>query len=212
MQYSVTVGDRALTITLADDGHAQRVTLDGREIVVDWRPVGGANLPWRAAAPGDDGEGARAGHYSALIGGRSYDVYIRALPAEDAASEAQTFEVSVGPTTYTVTLQDERTRTLASLAGGGHVSGDVTIRAPMPGLVAQALVAEGTLVERGQTIIVLEAMKMENDLTTPRGGVVKRIAVSKGQTVNQGDTLAIIGDAASDAPAATLADDASDEA
>ncbi len=210
MRYSVTVGDRALTITLADDGHTQRVTLDGREVAVDWRPIGGATLPLRDAAPGDDGEGARAGHYSALIGDRSYDVYLRAIPAEDAASGAQAFEVNVGPATYRVTLQDERTRTLASLASGGHVSGDVTIRAPMPGLVAQALVAEGMMVERGQTIVVLEAMKMENDLTTPRGGVVKRVAVSKGQTVNQGDTLAIIGDNPDGAAASV--DEEADEA
>lgn len=210
MRYSVTVGDRALTITLADDGHAQRVTLDGREVAVDWRPIGGATLPVRGATPGEAGEGARAGHYSALIGDRSYDVYIQALSAENAASGAQTYEVSVGPATYMVTLQDERTRTLAQLAGGAHVTGDVTIRAPMPGLVAQALVAEGMTVERGQTIVVLEAMKMENDLTTPRGGIVKRIAVSKGQTVNQGETLAIIGDAPD--AAAVSADEEIDEA
>ncbi|HEY7849294.1 MAG TPA: acetyl-CoA carboxylase biotin carboxyl carrier protein subunit, partial [Ktedonobacterales bacterium] len=52
----------------------------------------------------------------------------------------------------------------------------------------------GQEVARGQAIVVLEAMKMENDLTTPRAGVVKRVSVAKGQTVNQGDTLAIIGD------------------
>jgi multidrug efflux pump subunit AcrA (membrane-fusion protein) len=58
---------------------------------------------------------------------------------------------------------------------------------------------------RGQAIVVLEAMKMENDLTTPRAGVVKSVSVAKGQTVNQGDTLAIIGD-----PDGDRAEDAED--
>ncbi|HUY77558.1 MAG TPA: biotin/lipoyl-containing protein [Ktedonobacterales bacterium] len=205
MRYSVTVGDRTLTITLDDDGHHQRVTLDGRAVAVDWRPVGGATLP--AAGASAEGEQASAGHYSALIGDRSYDIFIRALPTEDEAGGAQTFEVNVGPATYTVTLQDERTRALAGLAGGGHISGDVTIRAPMPGLVSQVMVTEGATVERGQTIVVLEAMKMENDLTTPRGGIVKRASVSKGQTVNQGDTLAVIGDAPGAETAATEDDE-----
>ncbi len=196
MRYSVTVGDRTLTIALDDDGHSQRVTLDGREVAVDWRPVGGATLGAEVTgAAGTEGDQAPAGHFSALIGDRSYDIFIRPIPNEDAAAGAQTFEVFVGPATYAVTVQDERTKALAGLAGGGHVSGDVTIRAPMPGLVSQVMVVEGATVERGQTVVVLEAMKMENDLTTPRAGIVKRALVSKGQTVNQGDTLAVIGDA-----------------
>jgi len=207
MRYSVTVGERTLTIALDDDGHHQRVTVDGREIAVDWRVVGGAALGATTGAGGTEGDQARAGHYSALIGDRSYDLFVRPIVAEDAAAGALTFEVYVGPATYTVTVQDERTRALAGLAGGGHVSGDVTIRAPMPGLVSQVMVTEGATVERGQTIIVLEAMKMENDLTTPRAGVVKRAPVGKGQTVNQGDTLAIIGDAPGGEATATEDDD-----
>jgi biotin carboxyl carrier protein len=194
MRYSVTVGDRTLTIALDDDGHNQRVMLDGREVAVDWRAIGGATLAPTSGATAE-GEQAPAGHYSALIGDRSYDIFIRAIPAEDAGAGAQTFEVNVGPATYTVTLQDERTRALVGLAGGVHVSGDVTIRAPMPGLVSQVMVEEGATVERGQTIVVLEAMKMENDLAAPRAGVVKSVKVTKGQAVKQGDTLVVIGDA-----------------
>jgi biotin carboxyl carrier protein len=52
----------------------------------------------------------------------------------------------------------------------------------------------GDEVHRGQTIVVLEAMKMENDLTTPRSGQVRTIRVAKGQTVSQDDVLATIGD------------------
>jgi biotin carboxyl carrier protein len=70
----------------------------------------------------------------------------------------------------------------------------------MPGLVSNVLVAEGAEAQRGQAVIVLEAMKMENDLTAPRPGIVKSLRVAKGQTVNQGDLLAVIGDLAGSAP------------
>ncbi|HKT39155.1 MAG TPA: acetyl-CoA carboxylase biotin carboxyl carrier protein subunit, partial [Ktedonobacterales bacterium] len=107
---------------------------------------------------------------------------------------------------YRVRLADERARTLASLAGGAHASGDANIRAPMPGLVSHVLVEEGVEVQRGQAVVVLEAMKMENDLPAPRAGVVKSLRVSKGQAVNQGDLLAVIGD-----PAGTPLADEDDE-
>jgi biotin carboxyl carrier protein len=61
-------------------------------------------------------------------------------------------------------------------------------------------------VQRGQAVIVLEAMKMENDLMTPRTGIVKSLRVAKGQAVNQGDLLAVIGD-----PAGSLSTDEDDE-
>ena len=72
----------------------------------------------------------------------------------------------------------------------------------MPGLVVQIPVAVGDTVEAGQTVIVLEAMKMENDLTAPRAGIVKAVHVTKGQTVNQDAVLAIVGDADAVATAA----------
>jgi glutaconyl-CoA decarboxylase len=62
----------------------------------------------------------------------------------------------------------------------------------MPGLVISVPVETGAAVTRGQTVIVLEAMKMENDLAAPRSGIIKEIKVNQGQTVNQGDILVII--------------------
>ncbi|MGZ3678949.1 MAG: acetyl-CoA carboxylase biotin carboxyl carrier protein subunit, partial [Ktedonobacterales bacterium] len=87
------------------------------------------------------------------------------------------------------------------LAAGAHVSGDAPIRAPMPGLVRSVLAEQGAEVQRGQTVVVLEAMKMENDLPSPRAGIIKFVRVEQGQTVNQGDILAIIGDPAGSEPA-----------
>jgi biotin carboxyl carrier protein len=180
-----TVGSATLTIDLEDDGAVRAVKLDGGERTVDWRAVGGRAL---------SAQGERAGHYSLLIGDRSYEMFIRAAGPQESGANA--FEVSVGGQTFEVGVQDERARALASLVGEARASGDVTIRAPMPGLVSTVLVSEGDEVQRGQAVVVLEAMKMENDLSAARAGIVKVLRVAKGQTVAQGEALAVIGDAA----------------
>jgi pyruvate carboxylase subunit B len=164
------------------------VTLGDNRLTVDWRSVGGAALSTGI----DDRD--EAGHYSLLLGAQSFDVFVQPVPADDEDGTSRVFEVYVRGQVYRVRLADERARTLASLAGGAHASGDANIRAPMPGLVSHVLVEEGAEVQRGQAVVVLEAMKMENDLPAPRAGVVKSLRVSKGQAVNQGDLLAVIGD------------------
>jgi biotin carboxyl carrier protein len=201
MRYAATVGEKTFTIGLQDNGHRRKVTLGESQLTVDWRPVG------QATQNGGPAEGAQAGHYSLLLDGQSFDVFVQPTTAdEDDDQASRAYEVYVRGQVYRIRLADERTRTLASLAGGAHHSGDANIRAPMPGLVANVLVDEGAEVQRGQPIIVLEAMKMENDLTPPRAGIVKSLRVTRGQAVNQGDLLAIIGD-----PAGTPARDEDDE-
>ncbi|HEX8995472.1 MAG TPA: biotin/lipoyl-containing protein [Ktedonobacterales bacterium] len=188
MRFLVTVDEHDISVAVSEpDGPASQAEVDGQATPVDWRVVGAAA---RSLATG-----AEAGHYSLLVGVASYDIYARPIETLDGAEGAQSYEITVGARTFTVTLRDERTQALATLAGGAHHSGDATIRAPMPGLVSNVLAQEGQEVARGQAIVVLEAMKMENDLATPRAGVVKSVRVQKGQTVNQGDTLAIVGDA-----------------
>jgi len=188
MHYVATVGERTYTIGLQEDGHQREVTLGDNRLTVDWRSVGGAALSTGI----DDRD--EAGHYSLLLGAQSFDVFVQPVPADDEDGTSRVFEVYVRGQVYRVRLADERARTLASLAGGAHASGDANIRAPMLGLVSHVLVEEGAEVQRGQAVVVLEAMKMENDLPAPRAGVVKSLRVSKGQAVNQGDLLAVIGD------------------
>jgi biotin carboxyl carrier protein len=200
MHYIATVGERTYTIGLQEDGHQREVTLGDNRLTVDWRSVGGAALSTGI----DDRD--EAGHYSLLLGAQSFDVFVQPVPADDEDGTSRVFEVYVRGQVYRVRLADERARTLASLAGGAHASGDANIRAPMPGLVSHVLVEEGAEVQRGQAVVVLEAMKMENDLPAPRAGVVKSLRVSKGQAVNQGDLLAVIGD-----PVGILPSDEDDE-
>jgi pyruvate carboxylase subunit B len=191
MRYVVTIGERAITVeTPEPDGPAERASVDGVEAALDWRAVGGALA--RVV------DGARAGHFSLLVGQASYDVYALDLGEAPDSDGERAFEITVRGRTYPVRLRDERARALRQLTGGARHSGDAVIRAPMPGLVSNVLAEEGQPVERGQPVVVLEAMKMENDLTTPRAGVVKSVRVAKGQTVSQGDTLVVIGDAPSE--------------
>ncbi|HEV2405713.1 MAG TPA: biotin/lipoyl-containing protein [Ktedonobacterales bacterium] len=178
MRYVARIGEQTRVIELQENGHTREVVLESRQLTLDWRLVG---VPMATLSDGE----APAEHYSMLVGDRSYEAFARLAPDADAEG---------------TTVEDERSRALASLAGGAHVSGDAPIRAPMPGLVVKVVAEQGSSVERGQTVVVLEAMKMENDLTTPRAGVIKAVRVERGQTVNQGDVLVVVGDAEGEPP------------
>lgn len=84
---------------------------------------------------------------------------------------------------------DERAARLASAAGGRQRSSQTTIQAPMPGLVVAVPVEVGQAVAKGTTLVVLSAMKMQNELTAPADGTVNELLVSAGQTVDQGQAL-----------------------
>jgi biotin carboxyl carrier protein len=77
---------------------------------------------------------------------------------------------------------------------GPAAHGPGRIAAPMPGRVVRVLAAIGQEVARGDGVVVVEAMKMENELTAPRDGIITEIGVEEGQTVQGGVTLAVIGD------------------
>ncbi|MBK8137918.1 MAG: acetyl-CoA carboxylase biotin carboxyl carrier protein subunit [Chloroflexi bacterium] len=105
-------------------------------------------------------------------------------------SEEDSVEVLISGRLYTGSVLDERTQLMLSRRGGLQAdSGEVTIRAPMPGLIAVVLCKEGDAVEAGQTLVILESMKMQNELKAPRAGTVQRVSVSDGQTVEQRKVL-----------------------
>ena len=85
---------------------------------------------------------------------------------------------------------DERTRHIRQLTGGGAAAaGPTLLRAPMPGLVVQIAVEAGAVVSAGQGVVVLEAMKMENELTAAAAGRVRAVLVVPGQAVEKGQPL-----------------------
>ena len=100
-------------------------------------------------------------------------------------------EVTVGANRYGVTLTDPK-RLRGALASGAHGEGAARIVAPMPGKVVRLLVAAGQSVATGSGIAVVEAMKMQNEMKSPKAGTVVSINVAAGATVNGGDLLAVI--------------------
>ncbi len=176
MRYSVTIGGAPHTLTVERDQHHRwRITLDDTPIEVDSAQVS-------------------AGRLSLIIGGQSYEAFVRALPAESDAGDTQAFDVLIGGAPHTVELVDERRRALAGMARGRRAAGEAVVKAPMPGLVTQVLVATGDAVEHNQRVAVLEAMKMQNDLVAPRAGVVRAVKVEAGQAVAQQQPIVVIGD------------------
>lgn len=99
------------------------------------------------------------------------------------------FSVWVGGHTLDVEALDERTRAIRKLTGASRVAGPAHLMAPMPGLIVRVNVAEGDVVKGGQGVVVMEAMKMENELRAPAAGVVKRVLVKPGMAVEKGAML-----------------------
>jgi biotin carboxyl carrier protein len=122
------------------------------------------------------------GVYSVLLDGRSYEA--RAEAGEDCAW------ITVRGKRFHVVIKDPRKWTRA--VAGAHGTGRERIVTPMPGKIVRVLVSLGDAVEAGQGIVVVEAMKMQNEMKSRRGGRVSALAVREGDTVGAGAILAAI--------------------
>lgn len=182
MPYIATINNRPYAIVSSTENQ-QEMTIDGNALTIDWQQL----APLAADAKGKISMGGR---YSLLIGGKSYEVYAREINKPDASGSW--FEIVVAGQRFEVQVEDEREKALAGSLKVGHEVGEAIVRAPMPGLVLGIPFEAGTKVERGQTVVILEAMKMENDLASPLTGTIKEVKVTKGQTVNQGDALVTV--------------------
>jgi biotin carboxyl carrier protein len=123
------------------------------------------------------------GVYSILLDGRSYDAFVE----ENGAGMI----VTIDGCRFEIEACDPRRWTRNSAGGSG--GGVQTLASPMPGKVVRVLVAPGDAVEAGQGILVVEAMKMQNELKAAHAGTVLSIAAKEGVTVGAGQTLATIG-------------------
>jgi len=127
-----------------------------------------------------------AGTYLLTHHGRVFDCRLESPP-----ESGKTIDVVVGTTHYRVSIIDPKR--LRGTAGTGlHADEAARIIAPMPGKVVRVLVKVGDPVEAGAGIVVVEAMKMQNEMKSPKAGTVIAIEVEVGATVNAGDVLAVI--------------------
>lgn len=167
MKYITTVNGQEYVIEIDQENE---IRVDGKRHGIDFQQL----------EPG--------GALSLLIDNRSLEAIVD--EREDA------WEVLLHGELYTVHVQDERAYRLAQARGQlSDASEAVVIRSPMPGLILEVLVEEGAIVQPGQTVVILESMKMENELRAGRGGMVTRVHVGKGDSVEKNQELVAIGDA-----------------
>ncbi len=161
MKYIATVEGKQFVVEVVDEKH---ITVDGKVYEIDFESVSGQPV------------------YSLIVDGRSHESYIY--------QGEENWEVLLRGLLYPVTVEDEREKRLRAAAGGGVAeTGEFHLRAPMPGLVVAILVAEGQEIKKGQVILILESMKMQNELKAPRDGTIGRIRVKTGESVEQKQTL-----------------------
>ena len=164
-RWVATVGGRSVTVEV--DARAGRycVVVGGDVLEVDARHVGG-------------------GLYSLLIEG--------AGRVADVAPTGGGVRVDVEGSSYLIEVEERARYLIRTRGGAGTRAGGQEITAPLPGKVTHVAVAPGDQVERGATVVVIEAMKMENEFKATAAGTVTKVLVRPGQAVNKGDLLVVI--------------------
>lgn len=163
MKYFARIGANEYEIEI--DG--QSILLNGQPVEVDLQQVGVPQL------------------YSILFGGHSHEMLVQA--------ERSTYTVNFRGEQFQVQVEDERSRKLnAGRSALALPHGELTVKAPISGLIVKVLVEPGNAVEDGQPLVLLEAMKMENEIKSLRGGTVKSVAVTAGQRVEQNQVLLVL--------------------
>jgi biotin carboxyl carrier protein len=153
-------------------------TIGGRQRTVDVESLGGSRfrLSIDGGEPREvDAERVEGHVVNALVDGRSYDI--------DLEEDGDALNVLVEDDLFRVEVLDDRRLRLQQAKGRFSVAGPQVVKAPMPGKIVKVLVAVGDTVAENQALVVIEAMKMENELRAPKAGVVSKVLVKEGQTV-----------------------------
>lgn len=164
VRYVARIGDRTIEVDLTEIGDGYLLQLEGETVRVDCRTVGG-------------------GIRTLLIEGHSYET--GTVPTRDGT------DVYVSGDVFRVKVTDElwaRVEAASHTGGGGHEE----ITSPMPGSVVRIAVEAGQVVTPGQTVAVVEAMKMQNDIAAQRGGTVEEVRAEAGDVVDQGAVLVVL--------------------
>jgi biotin carboxyl carrier protein len=165
MKYLTTIGDRTYRVEILDDRH---ILVDGKPYEVDFTDIGNQQV------------------YSLLINGRSLEAH--AVPLEGG------WQVLLHGKMFEARVEDEQAIRVRALAHSAADAGsEFLLRAPMPGLVAGIPVSTGQSVSKGTALVILESMKMQNELRSQKDGTVQEIRVQPGQAVDQNQVLVVVG-------------------
>jgi biotin carboxyl carrier protein len=123
------------------------------------------------------------GIYSILIGGQSFEARVEPFAGD--------LRITIGENEYTASVRDPR-KWKRNHSGAASSEARQNVVAPMPGRVVRVLVAVGDAVSARQGIVVVEAMKMQNEVRSPKEGKIERLLVKEGQALNAGDTIAVV--------------------
>jgi biotin carboxyl carrier protein len=164
MQYLATVEGKRYDIEIRDSGE---LFVNGEKRRLDLRNIGGLDL------------------YSILADNASYEVF--------AEEEAGQYQIQIQGELFTVGVKDAVGVKLRRPPEPECALGEVTLTAPIPGVVIGVYAAQGDKVQAGQVVVVLESMKMENELKALCDGVVREVRVAVEDAVDRGHVLMIIG-------------------
>src|SRR3972149_3425037 len=161
MKYITTIDNKEFEIEVVDERH---IRIGERLLEVDFESVSGQPV------------------FSLILDGKSFESFVY--------QGEEDWEVLIRGRQYQVKIEDEREKRLKAAAGGGVAEGgEFHLKAPMPGLVVAVLIEEGQEVKKGQVMLILESMKMQNELKSPRDGVMGRVRVKAGESVEQRHNL-----------------------
>ena len=163
MTYEIAIDGKSYRLDLSQAEGRWSCRVDGREIEVD------AVL-------------ARPNVLSVRVGNKAYEV-----KCERVGSDTH---IWVGSQRFAAEVRDPRSLRSRTRAADDH--GPRKLTAPMPGKVVRILLSQGTAVEAGSGVLVVEAMKMQNEVKSPKKGTIQKILVSEGAAVNAGDVLAVV--------------------
>ena len=166
MKYTVKIDDNAFQIEIKEKDRELELKLDGEVIPFDLAKVGGSNL------------------VSILIDNHSFEA--------EVSKNADSYEVFLKGERFKCYLEDERTARLKDLVSTKIETGkEKELKSPMPGLVVSIEVQSGDQVKSGQSLVIVEAMKMENELKAKFDAKIKEVKVKPGQTVEKDETLIV---------------------
>lgn len=166
MKYYAKVDDQEFVIEVGQDN---QITVNGEPYEMDFQQMPGSGVT------------------SLIIGNHSLEAVVE--------EKDNAWQVLIKGDLYEVAVDDERSRRLASARGDlAAAEGDAVVRSPMPGIVIAVSVVEGEQVAKGDKVVILESMKMENELRSPREGIISQIKVEPGANVEKDQVLVVITD------------------